>query len=245
MTASAVTVGQARTAIVSDGTDRNVRGTKYGEVAVAGLHSKNHQLADEGSYFVTNNPTPGTGIAFAVTAAVSETAGYFLVVRNGWSIGASDAKNLYLDYLRLITTVAPASGTAGHFFWKTDVATKYTSGGSTLTPANPNTNSGAASGAVVYAGALTTVAASSSARLLSRGILRGAIPVINDETVFVFGSPNPGGEIITSGTSVQRMTIPCPPIIVAPGYAACLQLWFPSNAVTAASFELELGHWER
>jgi hypothetical protein len=245
MTASSATAAQARPSIVGDGVEKTVRSTRYGDVLVAPLLQKNHMLADEGSYFVTTNPTPATAIAFAVSAAVSETAGYYLFIRNGWSIGASDAKNLYLDYLRLITSVAPASGTAGHFFFKADLASKYTSGGSTLVPVNPNLNSGAASGAIVYAGALTTAAASSSAKLLARGIFRGAIPVVNDETVFHFGSSEPAGAIITGGTSVQRMSIPVPPIVIAPGYGVGLQLWFPSNASTAAQFELELGHWER
>jgi len=46
------------------------------------LSAENLILADKGAYFIATNPTPGTGIAFAVNAAVSETAGYFLSIKN-------------------------------------------------------------------------------------------------------------------------------------------------------------------
>lgn len=246
MTASSATVRQALPTAVAEGSDANLRGSKYGEPVVIPLLNKNHQLAADGSYFVTTNPTPGTGIAYAVTAAASETAGYFLAIINGSSAGDPSAKTIFLDYLRLIPTVAPASGTSGRFAWRSDVAAKYTSGGSALTPVNPNSGNGNTSVASVKAGALTTAAASGVARLISHGVLRGAIPVVNDEYVFDFGGAEAaGGSIITSGTNVQRMGIPVPPIVIGPGMMVGLQLWFPSNAVTGLSAELELAHWER
>lgn len=246
MTASSATVRQARPTVVAEGSEVSTRASKYGDISVQSIVNKNHLLADEGSYFVTTNPTPGTGIAFVVSAAASETAGYFLAIINGSSQGDPSAKSIYLDYLRLIPTVAPASGTSGRFFWKSDVAAKYTSGGSALTPVNPNSGNGNTSVAAVKAGALTTVAASGVARLLSHGVLRGAIPVVNDEYVFDFGGAEAaGGSIITSGTNVQRMGIPVPPIVIGPGMMVGLQLWFPSNSATGLSAELELAHWER
>lgn len=246
MTASAATVHHAKPTAIAENSDANVRASKYGDVYTLGITNKNHALADEGSYFVTTNPTPGTAIAFAVSASVSETAGYFLAIINGSSAGDPSAKNIYLDYLRLICSVVPASGTAGHFFLKSDVSSKYTSGGSALTPVNPNTGNGNSSVASVKAGALTTAAASGVARLISRGVLRGAIPVVNDEYVFDFGGAEAaGGSIILSGTSVQRMGIPVPPVVIGPGSMVGLQLWFPSNASTPSQFELELAHWER
>lgn len=246
MTAPTIVVRHAKPSVTAEGSEASQRGSKYGDLTVQPLINKNHLLADEGSYFVATNPTPGTGIAFAVNASVSETAGYFLAVINGSSQGDPSAKSIYLDYLRLIPTVAPASGTSGRFFWKSDVAAKYTSGGSTLTPVNPNSGNGNTSVASVKAGALTTAAASGVARLLSHGVLRGAIPVVNDEYVFDFGGAEvAGGSMITSGTNVQRMGIPVPPIVVGPGMMVGLQLWFPSNSATGLSAELELGFWER
>jgi hypothetical protein len=40
------------------------------------------------------------------------------------------------------------------------------------------------------------------------------------------------------------MTIPCPPVIVAPGHSLGLQLWFASNNA-ASKYEFECGWWER
>src|SRR5712691_6449457 len=111
-------------------------------------------LADEGNYFVATNPTPGTAIAFAVNAAVSETAGYFLSIKNN---DPANGKRIYPDYSRLICAVAPVSATAGDMFIKLDSA-GFTSGGSAITAVNPNYDSAATSISQINAGALTTAA---------------------------------------------------------------------------------------
>src|SRR5437016_11198053 len=90
------------------------------------LTAEKRLLADKGAFFVATNPTPGTGIAFAVNAAVSETAGYFLSIKN---TEAANGKRVYLDYLRLLCGVVPASATSAEMFIKTDT-TGYSSGGS-------------------------------------------------------------------------------------------------------------------
>src|SRR5882724_8567682 len=87
-------------------------------------------LADKGAYFISTNPTPGTPLAFAVNAAVSETAGYFLTIKNN---EAANGKRIYLDYLSLLCGVVPASATAGEMFVKLDTA-GWTSGGTQCTP---------------------------------------------------------------------------------------------------------------
>ena len=197
-------------------------------------------VADEGAYFVATNPTPGTAIAFALNAAVSETAGYFLSIKN---TEPANGKRIYLDYLRLICAVAPASATAGDMFIKLDSA-GFSSGGSAITPVNPNYDSTTASVADVRAGALTT-AARVAARLVVRARLRTAIPVVGDEWDFVFGAYEHSTAQVFNGTNPQRMPIGLPPIIIAPQSFALLQLWFPGNAVTPASFEFELGMVER
>src|SRR6267143_1796369 len=111
-------------------------------------------LADDEQYFVATNPTPGTAIAFAINAAVSETAGYFLSVLNN---DAKGGKRIFLDYLKLLCAVVPASATSAEMFIKTDTA-GFSSGGSAVTPVNTNSDSTAGSVAVINAGALTTAA---------------------------------------------------------------------------------------
>lgn len=199
--------------------------------------------ADDGRYFVSTNPTPGTGINFAVNAAVSETAGYFLTVQNtATAVGGAAAKSgsrVYLDYLRLICVAVPASATAGELFVKVDSAGR-TSGGTQCPPVNPNFDSAAASVSDVWAGAITT-AARASARLVARAKLRAAIPVAGDEWNFVFGSQEHSTAQVLNGTNSQRMPIGLAPVVLAPQSFALLQLWFPGNAATPASFEFELG----
>lgn len=198
-------------------------------------------LADEGSYFVATNPGPGTPIAFAVNAAVSETAGYFLSVQN-----TDAAQKLYLDYLRLICAAVPASATSGEMFVKTDTV-GFASGGTPITPVSVNGEIPVTtkSSAVINAGALTTNTRSANARLLARSKLRTAIPVAGDEWIYDFGCQEFAGAGITGGATALRMPIGVPPVIVAPGSFALFQLWFPANAVTPASFEFELGYWMR
>jgi len=45
--------------------------------------STKHLLADEGSYFIATNPTPGTALAYNIQAAFSDTVPLFYVQNNG------------------------------------------------------------------------------------------------------------------------------------------------------------------
>lgn len=198
-----------------------------------------------GQYFTARNPTPGTALAHAVSDAVSETAGNFLAIKNNSSPGASTEKKIVLDYIRLVCGVAPASGTAAYFYLALNSsALKYTSGGTELTPVNCNMNESGSSNAKVYAGALTTIAAAATARIVGGGVVRTAIPVVGDEYIFHFGSGSFSGYSLLGGTATVRECIPCPPAILGPQHVATLQLWFPSNAAVAGSFEVSLGWWE-
>jgi len=88
----------------------NVRGGRYGEQYVLPLIPTKHLLADEGSYFIATNPTPGTALAYNVQAAFSDTVPLFYVQNND-SKANPFGKRLYLDYIKLICTTAPASST--------------------------------------------------------------------------------------------------------------------------------------
>ena len=229
-------------------TDEEFRLTKYGELYVSPLTQTNHMIADEGSYYIASSPTPGTGLAFAVTAAASDTAGNFLFIKNNDNVSDSpNTKRLYLHYIRLICTVAPATATAGQFKLNADsfLTQRYTSGGTALSPQSANMDTGNVSICQIYAGALTTVALSNSSRQLGRGVIRSVIPVVNDEYIFHFGSTDfEANQSLATATAI-RESIPCGPVILAPQQSATLGLWFPGNATTAASFEIEVGYWER
>jgi hypothetical protein len=229
-------------------TDEELRLTKYGEAMVVSAIPTSHAMCDEGSFFTTSSPTPGTGLAFAVTAAASDTAGNFLLIKNNDNVSDSpNNKRLYLAYIKLICTVAPATATAGQFKMNCDgfLTARYTSGGTVLTPVNLNMDLANNSVSQVYAGALTTAALSNSARQVGRGVLRAVIPVVNDEYVFHFGSVDwEANQSLATATAV-RESIPCAPVVLGPQQSFTLGLWFPGNATTAGSFEVECGWWER
>lgn len=229
----------------SDSTEKTLRGGRYGEAYVLSLAPTTHWLADEGTYQVALNPTPGTGIAAAVNASVSETAGNYVYFKNNDVVGNSRNKRVYLQYIKLICTATPISGLSAHYFMKVDNKDRYVSGGTVINPNNVNIDGGVGTISQLYMGAITTLAPTPSARLLARGVLRSVIPVVNDEYIFKFGSIEMGDSILLGGAVAQRMVIPCPPLILGPQDNLSLQLWFPSNAVTPASFELETGYWER
>lgn len=227
----------------SDGTSKTMRAGRYGEPYVQVMQP--NMYADEGTYQIATSPTPGTGIAFAVNAGVSETAGNFIHVKNNEAADNSRGQRMYLHYLRLICTAVPAAGVSLHYFFKVDNVNRYTSGGTALSATNGNIGMGTGSISQINVGALTTGAPSQASRLLSRGVLRSVIPVVNDEFIFNFGCQDMPGTVQLGGLVAQRMVIPCPPVILSPSTNLCLQLWSPSNAVTPASFEVEMGWWER
>src|SRR5208337_4546900 len=87
---------------------QNVRLGSYGEVAVNQYMKPKHSAAAEGSYFLTTNPTPGTGIAAGpYPTGYANTAGWWWFQNNNLPGGPS----AYLDYLRLIVSAAIGGGT--------------------------------------------------------------------------------------------------------------------------------------
>jgi hypothetical protein len=224
-----------------EGTEKQLRLGRHGDLCMIPLYCGNNGVCNEGSYYTAANPTPGTAIVFAVNNAVSETAGYYFAIRNS---DAAGGRRIVMDFIRLIQGVVPASGNAGHYFLKIDT-NMVTTAASTLVAVNNNGDAGNASVAQVYAGANTTAARTSAARTVDRGVLRSVIPVLNDEWIFKFGGVEAAGPSSLGGTVALRMPIPCPPVIVGPGQSLGLQLWFPSNASTAAQFEIEAGWCER
>lgn len=197
---------------------------------------------EEGDYFVSMEQSPGTARGYAVTAAFSATAA-FLGIRNTAANGSG--RSIILDYIRLITTVVPASAASGMFALAVDNAVRA-SAGSALTPQNVRLSSVTASIANITHGS-PTIAAAAAPRYIAVGNLRSAIPVVGDEWVFLFGADNPGSGGVLNGTAPTRFGIPVPPVVLGPGanHSLLLHLWFPSNVTTGLSAIAEVGHYER
>jgi hypothetical protein len=220
-----------------------IRLGRYGEMITQGFPRSKHVYADEGSYYISTNPTIGTSIAHVVLAAFDDTKPY-IYLRNTEQAQNTQAKRIYLDYIKLLCKVVPASAVEWGYAGILDYAVaRLTTGASQIIPVNANGDIVVPSVASLYVGANTCIAGT-SARKVCRGRWRGVVPTIYDEYVIVFGAAEGGGSFAGAAAS-GRCVSPAPPVILGPGQNFCLNLFGTSNAATAAEFELEIGHWER
>ena len=228
----------------SAGTELKQRATPYGEllassVGKAGLYG----LANEGSYFMATNPTPGTGVAGITAANGFDATESLLFIRNDSSEG--EAKRIYLDYLALRVTAAGTNGTDFAFAINLDTGnTRRGSGGSAITPVNPNMQNTDTPSLTMIFGAIASAAAT-SVRLVATGLLRPVRKVIGDTYLFDFGAERKMlGSSPVEGTLVHNAVIPCPPVVLGPTDQFLLHEFASAQSV-AASYEFELGFWQR
>ncbi len=219
----------------------------------ANIWNSDHAFLDEGSYFVATNPTPLTTIAMvtsvvddAATAGAHAQAAPVLYIYNSASPTDTGAKTLYLKYLRLFSIVggqAWTSCTSAHYTLRADPTSRFTSGGTAITPVNLSSNSSNNSGAKVYFGANVVALPTAAGRLLGRGQIQGTIPLPADQWLFTFGDVS-GPTNVLGASAIKSITLPCPPINVAPGWSFQLDL-FGVALAAAPAFEFELGYVER
>jgi hypothetical protein len=241
---------------VPDTTETEPRYGRYGDQYNIGLMQDYYGLADEGCYFIATNPTPGTGIAFGnvsgVSGASSDTVPGLIIQNIDQSPSGTVGKRIYLDYIKLICTAAVAGASASPFYQmmiKTDnTLSRYTSGGTLITPVNSNMDVGSPTISKVIFGTPTAAAASSAARLLARIVGRGAtlLPGINDTLIINFGSvEKASGNQNLSQAAPAGLLYNVPPVVLGPGSTMTLHGWTPATFTTVPSFEFEMGWFER
>lgn len=225
-----------------------IRLSRFQEIYVQNIvPPTKHPICDEGSYFVSTS-TAGTALAYGIITAFSDTTTDVIwVIQNNGSISDPFVKRLYIDYLRLTVTVAPATATQAFYAIKVDNVSRVPSANlSLITPVNTNMDSSMISQAkswLASGGAMTVPASSSQARtIVAQGSLRAAIPVVGDELVTIFGSTDIGGSV---GTTGGRVVTHAPPVVLGPQQYMVFYLWFPGNATTAMSYHADAGWWER
>lgn len=199
-----------------------------------------------GKFLSVLNPTPDTGIAQSIIAAFSATDAILSIFNTEKTDVPGPNRAIYMDSIRLINTVVPASATRVEVLLSMDTKDRFTSGGSVLTPVNPNTqvaqddrlnNAGAAQLARVNFGALLLNAESTDVRRFARATFKNQIPTQFEETIILFNQPVIG---VATNTTRNNRVGPC---LIAPGSTFVMHLWSPGNAVTAASWEVEIGMW--
>jgi len=205
-----------------------------------GFGAKMHGYADAGKYFVASNPTPATGI-IGMVATTSDTTKPTILFKNGNTVGSGI--RCYLDYLRLYVTVVGTGETVLNTTWQLDVSqttTRYTSGGSAITPVNVNGDSTNATAVTLYFGAVTAAAAGSTRHINSHS-LTSAKEVVFDSFTFDFGAPSHGinTALVDNTTTITHKTYGEPPVIVGPGQHFVGIIWAAGiNPATTWGFDM-------
>jgi hypothetical protein len=226
------------------------RGSRFGGNYVYNVLSGVNALADEGSYFTAQNPTPGTGVAHALTTTFTNTAALF----SFFNKAPPDGARIYLHYARLIFTAVPATSTVHDFVVDIDTSLNRapTANNTTITPVNPNGDDGTQSlcGLQAFnAGSLTVPASTAATRRAARFRAVTGQVIAGDCILIQFGSLDFAQS--RSPLTAVRATDPgfilvnAPPVILGPGNYGTLLRWSATETTTAPSFEYELGWWER
>jgi hypothetical protein len=229
-----------------NGVIQPVRTSRYMEPYVHTMGgSKLWQLSDEGSYFAATNATLGTPIS-GTTAPTSFSATVALMsLYNSQTASSSPSKRIYLDWIQLEVRAAGTSGTNFQFAMSVDAGNRFTSGGTAITPVNPNMDSSAATIATLNVGALTATAASAGVRRVKHGQIRSVIKVIGDVYLFTFGQSSPSVPgMVLEGTAQAFIPVQCPPVVLGPNQTFLLHEIAGSQAA-AATYEFSMGWTER
>lgn len=222
-----------------------VRGNRYGEQLIALAVPTLHSLSDEGSFWTTSNPVPGTALAAPVAAAFADTSALYQIL-NTADPNDANAKSIYLAHLKQMFTVVPASATGMRYLIRKDKGPRTPSAGFSVLAGLGGLPGAIAPGPIVggsiakvwgfTGGAQITVpAVTSDGRTVALGGVPG-IPIIGGEYEVLFGLGDSAGSSLASRAN---------PVVIEPGWVATIHVWFPGNAATGASIEPELSWWER
>ena len=205
-------------------------------------------MADEGSYYVTNNAQ--TAIVPTYGTALVATSPFILVQNQN-----SNSQRFNLDYVNLTAIVAGACTTTAGYTAITaviDPILRYTSGGTNLTPnittVNSATPGSASAGLSIYCGAIVATAASGAAktiigqRNIRPNVSTTVINVVGDNHMLNFGGVEAGNSGTVTIANANFIATPLPPIILAPSSSLLLYLYYPvMSAPSAATYLPEIG----
>ena len=208
----------------------------YGEDYV--MPFSRRMSVEEGSYRLLYSATPGTGVAGHAAPTTMDNTKPFVMLQAG------AAKQVMLDYIKLVVTAAGTAGTLNYATGLLATSSTYTSGGADLTTSNPNGGLNEQSGLLLSKVGAVVAVAGSAERQVHHQRVRTVIPVVGDVIIFNFGTDANGSSAVLGGTTELERVIACPPVIIAPQQFYKLVLWRASQSA-AASYEVEIGLWER
>lgn len=233
---------------------------RYNEGYVLSLIRKHHLLADEGSYFVFNNAQSGiTGQTNTSYTATAPT----ISIYNGDIQGNVQSRRVYLDYIHLLngsTAFSNATSNTGTFLTVVLDTQDGVTGGTLLSPANPNQDATAAPAckAIVRVGALTAPALTAAAqtiigqRLIRLPVSSTALTLANvDQFHFNFGGVEAGMALPNQASATLEAyavgrVLNLPPVVIGPGQSAFIYVVsIAGGAVTAGNFLPEIGLFMR
>ena len=209
---------------------------------------KNYAAVDQGNYYTFTNATVGTGIVSGVVTSQADTTPLLLIKNNN---AVSSGINIYMDKVKLVVSVVGVGHTIPYMSLKIDrsqTTTRYTSGGTAITPAASHTGAigggGATGNAQVYFGAITAAAAGSAALLASERT-KGAIEVVLDSFIFDFGPAEmqPQNGLVDNSTTISHGYFPWPGVVIAPQTTMLMHYWGASMS-TGTTFFVNGGYWE-
>jgi hypothetical protein len=232
--------------------DKPMRIGRYREQYSLSLVRKAHLLADEGSYFVTNNAQ--TGLAAPTPTAFTAT-NPIATISNTDAVTAA-AKRVYLDYVTLVTTAAGsfASGAVAlQLAIYLDTGDRYSSGGTDLSAniVSPNMDGPSKSSVVkVRFGNVTATAATGAARAVVglrtlRPDTSTTADIVGEQKVLNFGPVEQTLNGSITIANANNIPLGLPPVIIGP--QQCALIYFIMNGTTPAapSYAPEFGWWER
>lgn len=230
------------------------RVSPYRDQHVIPMWPTKHPLADEGSYFVATNPTPGTAVAYALQTAFSDTANGLFVIQNNNPAGGP---NVALDYIKLILSgTAPTATTVMDFTIRTDTqsmtptanSVQIAGGSGAQTIFNTNHDDNTSPQVNIWAfsaGAMTVPVTSASGRRVARLHIPTGLGITGDQYEIQFGAVDRNAQ--NSPLTAVRATHPCSfvahaaPLVLQPQRWAVVTMWWATAATTAPSFEYEIG----
>jgi hypothetical protein len=226
------------------------RASRYGELFVQPLPNAYHALANEGSYWYAHNAindaaTTLAGHAAPVLADADSTMTKPLVFIR---VPTGATKRVFLHFIELDVVTAPTGATTDNWAAQLDSGpTRWSSGGSALTFANPNMQNADASilnaTNALLAGAVVVGAETANVRDLGFGQIRSGIPIIGDRYVFRFGGDvDAVGSVVA--TAASRHVIQLPPVVLGAQDQFLLAHYGPSWSA-AAIYKLRMGWVER